>query len=224
MEGCSSPSISPAGTASHPSKILTSAPTLRGASLPGPRRRFPPRDPGIHRSVHQEARGRARPLLGRTAPPTWGASCRPLSSHANLGGPALSPPGLQDRPHARRRVSRAATETPRSRRDQDAPPEREVELHLPEPSARHGASPDAASHRPPRHVSQAILVSRGSVSRQGAGWHPSWGVWSLGKPLPRQPRATPSSRPTLGSGPRRCLPPRQTAPRLGPSLPIAGPR
>lgn len=141
MEGCPSPSIPPAGTALHPSNILTSAPTLHGASLPGPCRRLLPQDPGVHRSVHQEAQGGARPLLGRTATPTRGSSCPPPSSHASLGGPALSPPGLQARPHARRRRSWEATEAPRSRRDKVAPPEREIELHLPEPSARHGASP-----------------------------------------------------------------------------------
>lgn len=205
--GCPSPFIPPAGTALHPSKILTSAPMLHGASLPGPCRRLLPQDPGVHRSVHQEAQESARPLLGRTEPPPRGSSCRPPSSHASLGGPALSPPGLQARPHTRRRRSWAATEVPRSRRDKVPPPEREVELHLPDPSARHGASPDAASHRPPRHVRQATLRGRGSVSRDGAGWRPTWGVWSVGKPFPRHPRATPSSRPTLGSGPRRCLRP-----------------
>lgn len=183
MEGCPSPSIPPAGTALHPSKILTSAPTLHGASLPGPCRRLLPQDPGVHRSVHQEAQGGARPLLGRTATPTRGSSCPPPSSHASLEGPALSPPGLQARPHARRRRRWAATEAPRSRRDKVAPPEREVELHLPEPSARHGASPAPRPTGPRGTCVRQPSAVRAVCAARALGGVRSGAFGLLGSPL-----------------------------------------
>lgn len=143
-EGSLSP-ISPACRAPQHSATLTSVPRLHGDFLPDPQRKPPPWDPGVHCSVHPEARGRAQsstdllplclqPLRVRRtrAQPSW--------TPGSTSRQALRNPGrLQEHLEA------AGTKTRR--------PKCEVELQLPESSARHGASLDAASQRIPRYSS-----------------------------------------------------------------------